>query len=98
MEGGLPPGMEGPPMHRHRSHDESFYVIEGTLTVSTPDGEHEIAAGDYVFVPRGCAHTFANRSDALVRFIGIGSGGLDTFLADLRAAGEDFAAIRPVLE
>lgn len=27
----LPPGVEGPPMHWSRMHDECFFVVKGTL-------------------------------------------------------------------
>ena len=97
VEGRLPPGTSGPPMHLHRSHEESFYVIEGTLTVTTPDGEDEVVAGVYVFFPRGTAHTFTNRHDGPVRYVAIAGGGLDRFVAELYAA-EDDAARRAVLE
>jgi len=97
VEGLLPPGASGPPMHLHRSHDESFYVIEGTLIATTPDGEEEVDAGAYVFFPRGTAHTFTNRSDMPVRYVGIASGGLDRFVAELYAA-KDNAERRAVVE
>jgi uncharacterized cupin superfamily protein len=97
VEGRLLPDASGPPMHLHRSHDESFYVIEGTLTVLTLHGEEEVCTGAYVFFPRGTAHTFANRSDESVRYVGIASGGLDRFVAELYAA-EDDAERRAVLE
>jgi quercetin dioxygenase-like cupin family protein len=98
LESLLMPGASGPPMHLHRSHDESFYVIEGTVTVLTPDSEQEVDAGGFVFVPRGTAHTITNRSeDDAVRYVAIASGGLDRFIAELREA-EDDAARRAVLE
>jgi mannose-6-phosphate isomerase-like protein (cupin superfamily) len=97
VEGHLPPGENGPPMHLHRSHDESFYVVEGTLTVLTTGSEEELGKGGYVFFPHGTPHTLANRSAAPVRYLAIASGGLDQFARELRAA-EDDAARRAVLE
>jgi uncharacterized cupin superfamily protein len=98
LESLLMPGESGPPMHLHRSHDESFYVIEGTVTVLTPDSEQDVGVGGFVFVPRGTAHTLTNRSeDDAVRYVAIASGGLDRFIAELRTA-DDNAARREVLE
>jgi uncharacterized cupin superfamily protein len=97
VESLLPPGASGPPMHVHRSHDESFYVLEGTLTVVTPAGEQEVGTGGYVFFPRGLAHTFANHTNGPVRLLAVASAGLDRFVAELYAAADD-AARRAVLE
>jgi quercetin dioxygenase-like cupin family protein len=98
IESQLMPGQSGPPMHLHRSHDESFYVLEGTATLLTPTSEHDVEPGGYVFVPRGSAHTITNRSeDDAVRYVSIASGGLDLFIAELREA-EDDAARRAVFE
>ena len=98
VEGRLPPGTSGPPMHLHRSHDESFYVIEGIATLLTLDSEQDVDVGGYVFVPRGTAHTITNRSeDDAVRYLAIASGGLDGFIMELRTADDD-AARRAVLE
>jgi mannose-6-phosphate isomerase-like protein (cupin superfamily) len=98
LESLLMPGESGPPMHVHRSHHESFYVLEGRATLLTPTGEQEIDVGGFVFVPRGTPHTITNRSeDDAVRYVAIASGGLDRFIAELREA-EDGAARRAVLE
>jgi Cupin domain len=70
-------------MHLYRAHDESFYVLEETLTIFTPDAEQEIPAGGCVFFPRGVAHRFANPSDRPVRYLAVCSGGLERFLAEL---------------
>ena len=98
LESLLMPGESGPPMHLHRSHDESFYVLEGIATLLTPDSEQEVDVGGFVFVPRGTAHTITNRSeDDAVRYLAIASGGLDRFIMELRTAGND-ADRRAVLE
>jgi quercetin dioxygenase-like cupin family protein len=97
VEARLEPGTDGPPMHLHRSHDESFYVVEGTVTAITDGSEHQIGPGGYVFFPRGTPHTLANRGDAPVRYLAIGSSGLDRFARELREA-EDDDARRAVLD
>jgi quercetin dioxygenase-like cupin family protein len=48
------------PIHRHNGWDESFYVLEGTLTAKVADSVYELPAGSYVLVPRGTAHAQGN--------------------------------------
>lgn len=53
--------------HVH-SFEESIYVIDGSLTVDTPEGSHELSAGDYGLIPVGMTHAFRNTSGAVVDF------------------------------
>src|SRR5688500_6550798 len=39
--------------HRHNNSEETFYVLEGVLTVKLGDKTHHLAAGSYVFIARG---------------------------------------------
>ncbi|MFD7641734.1 cupin domain-containing protein [Kitasatospora sp. NPDC059795] len=59
----LAPHTEGPPQHRHREHDEGFYVLSGTVRFTVGDEEHDAVAGTLVIVPPGAPHTFANPAD-----------------------------------
>ena len=56
----LPPGVLGARPHIHRAHDECFYVLSGTLTVTTGTGEHALGAGDLAHAPRGSIHGYHN--------------------------------------
>jgi quercetin dioxygenase-like cupin family protein len=49
------------PMHFHADVGEALYVLEGEIKlVAEGEGEERIlAAGGFVFAPRGCAHAFA---------------------------------------
>lgn len=53
--------------HVH-SFEESLYVVEGVLTVDTPEGSHQLVAGDYALVPLGMTHGFRNTSSDVVSF------------------------------
>ncbi len=53
--------------HVH-SFEESIYVLEGTLTLDTPEGSYELVAGDYGLLPVGMTHAFRNTSDQVVDF------------------------------
>jgi quercetin dioxygenase-like cupin family protein len=53
----------GPAAHIHKTFSESFFVLDGT--VSLYNGEDWVAAtkGDFLYVPEGGIHAFRNDSD-----------------------------------
>jgi quercetin dioxygenase-like cupin family protein len=53
--------------HVH-SFEESFYIIDGTLTLDTPEGTIELTKGDYALVPVGMTHALRNTSGSDVEF------------------------------
>jgi quercetin dioxygenase-like cupin family protein len=84
----LAPGFVGPVPHRHERHLDSFFVLEGTLTVRLGDDETEAAAGSYAGAPPGSVHTFSNPSDGTVRALNImAPGGFEQYLKEAAAAG-----------
>ena len=56
----IPAGSPGPLPHLHRNHEETFYVLDGELTVRV--GERTITApvGSFVVIPCGVAHQPSN--------------------------------------
>ena len=69
----LAPGASGMRMHMHFGAEEMFFVLSGTLTVRTPEGEEELSPGDVVYFPEGRdgLHTFSNPTNEPVRMLGI---------------------------
>jgi len=57
------------PTHLHRSDDEAWYVLEGTLTFRVGNDEIEAAAGSAVLVPAGTVHTYWNPSADPARYL-----------------------------
>ena len=55
--------------HRHNHTEETFYILEGVLTVKIGDKVSEYPAGSYVLVPRATPHGQGNFSKDPVRFI-----------------------------
>jgi mannose-6-phosphate isomerase-like protein (cupin superfamily) len=55
------PGGE-PPLHVHRTYDETFFVLEGEMHIMVGDEIIRASAGDMVFAPRGVPHTFRIKS------------------------------------
>lgn len=60
-----------PPPRLHRDHVESFYVLEGELTLVVDGRELRAEAGTWVQVPAGVPHTLASPSNGDVRFLEI---------------------------
>ena len=57
------PRGSGPPVHLHHNEDETFYVLEGEVTVLVGEERIDLKAGDYIFGPRGIAHAYVVRSE-----------------------------------
>jgi quercetin dioxygenase-like cupin family protein len=45
------------PLHTH-PHEESFYVVEGTIRLHVHDADRELRAGGFAVVPRDTPHAF----------------------------------------
>lgn len=73
----IPAGFESP-WHVHHSEDESFYVIEGKMSVIVDGGRRLLQAGDFAFGPRGIPHGFRIEGDGSARIL-------------LMTTGSDFA-------
>jgi mannose-6-phosphate isomerase-like protein (cupin superfamily) len=65
----IAPGFPGPPPHVHEQLHDSFYVLEGTLTVLLGDETLAAGPGTFICVPPGIVHTFRNPGDQHVRFL-----------------------------
>ena len=79
----VPPG-GGPPPHIHSREDESFHMQEGTLTVQVGADTLTVSAGDFVFLPRGVAHSFKNTGHENARaLVLVTPAGLENFFAEV---------------
>jgi uncharacterized cupin superfamily protein len=67
----LGPGQSNSPYHYEYGDEEWLLVLDGQVTVRTPDGEHEVDAGEVVCFPDGPegAHKLTNRSEQPVRLL-----------------------------
>jgi mannose-6-phosphate isomerase-like protein (cupin superfamily) len=57
------------PLHVHRSDDEAWYVLEGTLGFQLDDTELVAPAGSAVYAPHGVAHTYWNAGGVRARYL-----------------------------
>lgn len=88
----------GSPWHLHHAEDESFYVLEGTLTFLIGDERITAGAGTYVFGPRGIPHGFQIAGDQPTRFLlMVTPAGFEGFVAELGepATGAGFPPAAP---
>ena len=67
----IAPHREGPPPHSHTEEDDSFYVLDGELTLLFGHDEVVAGPGTFVLVPPSVTHTFANRGDTVVRMLNV---------------------------
>ena len=68
LESLIPPGAS-PPLHVHHREDETFWVLEGALTVRCGEESYQASAGSYVFLPRGVPHPFRVDGDTPARML-----------------------------
>jgi len=54
-----------PPPHIHYREEETFYVLEGEMTVAVGDCTVRVTPGTMVIVPRHTVHSFAIESEQL---------------------------------
>jgi quercetin dioxygenase-like cupin family protein len=58
----LEPNTQGPGPHSH-PEDDTFFVLEGTMSLLVGETWIDAPAGSFVLVPGGTTHDFQNRSD-----------------------------------
>jgi mannose-6-phosphate isomerase-like protein (cupin superfamily) len=68
VESLIAPGFS-PPLHVHHREDESFYVLEGEVTMQCGDKRFRASAGAFVFLPRSVPHTFVVEGDRPARML-----------------------------
>lgn len=71
------------PLHIHHDADESFYVIDGQITLYVGEERIEAAAGFFVLVPKGVPHAFLVQSEQAEFLISFAPAGTEGFLAEV---------------
>ena len=56
-------------LHRHLHMDETFYVLEGTLTIYVDGQIRQLPAGSSITIPKGTPHAQGAPGDARVRVL-----------------------------
>ena len=90
----IPPGSPGPRPHIHRRHEETFYVLEGELTVRVGPRNIVAPAGSFVVVPRGVVHQPSNPGMQPTRVLLVFSpAGMDRFFEEAAEERMPLAAV-----
>jgi len=82
MEERLPKGAEPPP-HVHRREDESFFLLEGQLTVRVGDQTLRARPGTFVHCPRDVPHALTVESDEVRMLTLCTPGGVERLFVEL---------------
>jgi mannose-6-phosphate isomerase-like protein (cupin superfamily) len=94
----LGPGFAGPPEHQHRHIDHVWYLLAGRVDVVVDGRRAELVPGDFAFVPRGCAHSFANLGGKPARLLQVDTPRtLDGYFTELAAAFPAGTPVDPLL-
>ena len=83
-------------LHIHLSDDEAWHVLEGSLRFRFRDGEIDAPAGTTVFVPAGCAHTYAVTAPA--RYLIFLTPRLDRLISRLRSRSDNSDLVETLAE
>lgn len=54
----------GPPLHVHPFQDEVFFILAGEYLFQVGEEQHNLKAGDTIFLPRNVPHAFAQITEA----------------------------------
>jgi len=77
------------PMHVHHNEDETFYVLEGEVTIFAGDERVELRAGDYAFVPRGTGHAYLVGSERARMLVTFSPAGFEDFFLEIGVPGDE---------
>lgn len=69
----LMPGSQSALFHKHSKQDEFIFILEGTPTLITEDGETQLSPGMCIGFPaQGSAHHMMNRSNTEAVYLEVG--------------------------
>ncbi|KQT89128.1 hypothetical protein ASG49_15015 [Marmoricola sp. Leaf446] len=65
-----PPGT-ATPLHRHTAEAEALFVLEGRVDYRAGEELHELADGDFLYLPLGVPHAFRIRGQRPARLLSL---------------------------
>ena len=81
------------PWHVHHAEDETFYVLEGTLTFLCGETRVVGGPGTFVYGPRGVPHGFRTALDAPARLLVLNTpAGFERFVMELSEPATDVSS------
>lgn len=82
MEQLLPKG-SGPPLHKHLWSDETFYILDGTISFLIEDEIRTATRGAFINVARNTRHAFRVESDTARFLNGYTPSSMEALVAEL---------------
>ncbi len=78
----VPPG-GGPGPHVHHREEETFYLLQGRLTIQAGGRTLNASPGDFVHLPRGIVHSFKNTGSVDAKLLLVATpAGLEKFFEE----------------
>jgi quercetin dioxygenase-like cupin family protein len=77
------PRGDATPWHVHRNEDETYYVLEGEVTLLVGDERYDLVAGDFLFAPRDVPHTNIVRSERARMLVTTSPAGVEQLFVSL---------------
>ncbi len=77
------PAGSQPPPHIHHNEDEGFYVLEGGITLHTPDGPRPLGPGGFANAPRGVPHTYTAGGEGVRMLVISAPAGFAAFVNEM---------------
>jgi quercetin dioxygenase-like cupin family protein len=91
----------GPPPHIHHFEEESFYLLEGSLTIQAGGRTLQASPGDFVHIPRGTVHSFRNDGTVDAKMVvtvsPAGPAGVERFFEEVFSPVTDRSASPPLM-
>jgi mannose-6-phosphate isomerase-like protein (cupin superfamily) len=72
-----------PPLHVHRRDDETFYVLEGEVTLFVADEQLVLGPGQAAFAPRDVPHAYRVESEEARWLVITTPAGFDDFVREV---------------
>ena len=93
----MEPHAGGARPHVHRTFSESFYVLTGGVRLYDGQGWIDAVPGDFLHVPPGAVHGFANEADASASMLILFCPGAprEEYFRELAALRESGRVLRP---
>lgn len=77
------PRGDATPVHVHHNEDETYYILEGEVTVLVGDERIDLAAGDFLFAPRDIPHANVVRSERARMLVTCSPAGIEQLFVSL---------------
>jgi quercetin dioxygenase-like cupin family protein len=93
----VPPGGGARP-HIHHREDESFYILQGALTIQAAGRAFHSSPGDFLHLPRGLVHSFKNDGKVDAKMVvTVSPAGLEKFFEESFYPATDRSATLPLV-